>query len=69
MRTTQNKRLIIIDLEEKSIIGDVFQVIENNEKEESIIKSSWNSGFSIGCKDKKSVLKEINDIIESEIKD
>lgn len=68
MRTTQNKRLIIIDLEEKDIIGGNFEIIENNKKEESIIKSSWNEGFSIGCIDREDLLKEINDIIESEVK-
>lgn len=62
------KNYIIIDIENNCIIGDYFEVIEKEEKEESIIISNWNSGYSISCKDKNDLKKEINNIISDYIK-
>lgn len=57
------KELIIIDIKNNCIIGDSFKIIEKEEKEKSVIISNWNSGYSITCKDKNDLKKEINNII------
>lgn len=62
------KNLIIIDLEENDVIGGTFEILENDEKEETIIKSSWNKGYSIRCINKDDLANELENIINLDIR-
>jgi len=58
--------MIIVDLENNDIIMDNFEIIKNEEKEETIIRSDWNKGSSISCRDKEDLIKELISIIKED---
>ena len=55
--------MIIIDLKNNNIIADNFEVIEDKENEETIIKSNWNKGYSVSCNGKIDLIKELISMI------
>ena len=55
--------MIVIDLKNNSIITDNFEVIEDKDNEQTIIKSDWNKGYSVSCTGKIDLIKELISMI------